>query len=70
MNLNNSNCSVDKETGAVMVHKSPELQEILRLRQEVSSLNEKMDTILKLLKGGKEDGQKMAKWRQCQINDQ
>lgn len=56
MNLNNSNCSVDKETGAVMVHKSPELQEILRLRQEVSSLNKKMDTILKLLKGGKEDG--------------
>ena len=56
MNLNNSNYSVDKETGAVMVHKSPELQEILRLRQEVSSLNKKMDTILKLLKGGKEDG--------------
>ena len=56
MNLANSNCSVDKETGAVMVHKSPELQEILRLRQEVNSLNKKMDEILKLLKGGGKDG--------------
>lgn len=56
MNLAGSNCSVDKETGAVMVHKSPELQEILRLRQEVSSLNNKMDEILKLLKGGNKDG--------------
>ena len=56
MNLSNSNCSVDKETGAVIIRKSPELQEILRLRQEMNSLNKKMDEILKLLKGGSEDG--------------
>lgn len=57
MKLSNNNCSVDKESGAVIIHKSPELQEILRLRKEVSCLSEKMDEILTLLKGGnKEDG--------------
>lgn len=56
MKLGSNNCSVDEETGAVFVHKSPELQELLRLRKEVASLNEKMDTILKLLEGGKKDG--------------
>lgn len=60
-NLNSSNCSVDKESGAVIFHKSPELQEMLRLRREIADLNRKMDTILKLLEGGKEDGEEMAK---------
>ena len=54
--LTDSNCSVDKESGAVMFHKSPELLEIIQLRQEVKDLNTTMNQILEILKGGKEDG--------------
>lgn len=64
MNLNGSNCSVDESSGAVFVHKSPELLEIMKLRQEVKDLNGKMDTILSLLKGGADsDGKEMGKPR-------
>lgn len=58
--LNDSNCSVDQETGAVMFHKSPELLEIIKLRQEVKDLNSKMDDVLELLKGGIRDGTKVG----------
>lgn len=55
--LTESNSSVDKNSGAVIFHKSPELQELLLLRKEVKELNTKMDTILNLLlKGGNKDG--------------
>lgn len=50
--LNSSNSSVDNNSGAVMFHRSPELIEIMKLRKEVESLNNKMDLILSLLKGG------------------
>ena len=54
--LTESNSSVDKNSGAVIFHKSPELQELLLLRKEVKELNTKMDTILNLLlKGGNKD---------------
>ena len=57
MVLTESNSSVDKNSGAVIFHKSPELQELLLLRKEVKELNTKMDTILNLLlKGGNKDG--------------
>ena len=36
--LNNGNSSVDKSSGAVMFHKSPELLEIMRLREEIMTL--------------------------------
>ena len=54
--LTESNSSVDKNSGAVIFHKSPELKELLLLRKEVKELNTKMDTILNLLlKGGNKD---------------
>lgn len=61
--LTENNSSVDKNSGAVMFHKSPELQELLKLKQEVkevhkelNDLNNKLDTILELLKGGRKYG--------------
>ena len=53
MNLGSYNCSVDKDSGAVIMRKTPELQEILKLKNEIKDLNKKMDEILALLKGGK-----------------
>lgn len=54
--LTESNISVDKNSGAVIFHKSPELKELLLLRKEVKELNDKMDVILNLLKGGDKIG--------------
>ena len=54
--LNNGNSS-----GAVMFHKSPELLEIMRLRDDVKRLDEKMDVILEILRGGERDGTKVGK---------
>lgn len=61
--LTDSNSSVDKNSGAVMFHKSPELQELLKLKQDVNDLkqtvskvNDTLDTILEFLKGGRKDG--------------
>lgn len=51
MNLTESNCSVDKGSGAVLFHKSPELQEIMKLREEIKNLNDKIEQILELLGG-------------------
>lgn len=48
-NLTDNNCSVDKNSGAVFFHKSPELKEILTLKKEVKNLNEKLDRILQIL---------------------
>ena len=59
--LNNGNSSVDKSSGAVMFHKSPELLEIMRLRDDVKRLDEKMDVILEILRGGERDGTKVGK---------
>jgi len=61
--LNANNCTVDKESGAVIFHGSPELKainalqkQIKDLREENKTINEKIDTILLLLKGGEQDG--------------
>ena len=59
--LNNGNSSVDKSSGAVMFHKSPELLEIMRLRDDIKRLDEKMDVILEILRGGERDGTKVGK---------
>lgn len=59
--LNNGNSSVDKSSGAVMFHKSPELLEIMRLREDIKRLDEKMDVILEILRGGERDGTKVGK---------
>lgn len=70
----NTNYSVQKESGALIFHKSPELQELKKLRNDVKELrqenqelntkldeiNTKLDEILSLLKGGTtEDGKEM-----------
>lgn len=47
--LTENNSSVDKESGAVMFHRSPELLEIMKLRKEVENLNTKMDLIIGIL---------------------
>lgn len=59
--LNNGNSSVDKSSGAVMFHKSPELLEIMRLREDIKRLDEKVDVILEILRGGERDGTKVGK---------
>lgn len=58
--LNDGNSSVDKSSGAVMFHKSPELLEIMRLREDIKRLDEKVDVILEILRGGERDGTEMA----------
>ena len=47
--LNSDICSIDKNSGAVIIRKSPELQEILELKKEIKSINEKLEHICKLL---------------------
>lgn len=59
--LNNGNSSVDKSSGAVMFHKSPELLEIMRLRDDIKKVDDKMNTILEILRGGERDGTKVGK---------
>lgn len=54
--LTETNSSIDKNSGAVMFHKSPELNEIIRIRKEIQELNQKIDIILNLLKEGHKDG--------------
>ena len=48
-NLNGSNYSVDKDSGAVIFHRSPELLEIIELKNQVKTMNEKLDFLCKLL---------------------
>ena len=59
--LNDGNSSVDKSSGAVIFQKSPELLEIMRLKEEIKKLDVKMDNILSLLQGGEGDGTKVDK---------
>ena len=58
--LNNGNSSLDKSSGAVLFHKSPELLEIMRLRDDIKKVDDKMNTILEILRGGERDGTEMA----------
>lgn len=58
--LNDGNSSVDKSSGAVLFHKSPELLEIMRLRDDIKKVDDKMNTILEILRGGERDGTEMA----------
>lgn len=63
----NRNYSVQESSGAVIFHKSPELKELLKLRQDVKELRQenqelhtKLDLIISILKGGtSEDGEKV-----------
>lgn len=54
--LNENNSSIDESSGAVIFHKSPELKEMMLLREEVKDLSKKMDKILEILEGGNNNG--------------
>ena len=57
--LTNSNCRVDKGSGAIIFNGSPELQEIKKLHKKMDALAEKINYITTLLEGGTSDGRKM-----------
>lgn len=68
--LNTNNCTVDEGSGAIIFHGSPELKAINALQKQIKDLckenrilNEKLDTILLLLKGGGQDGREMENTR-------
>ena len=52
MDLNNTNCSIDADSGAVIIHKSPELQLLMELKNDLKELrkdvNELKSDVLKL----------------------
>lgn len=50
MRLTNSNCSIDESSGAVLIHKPPELSELSKIRDDIDSINKKLDLILDYLK--------------------
>ena len=50
MRLTNSNCSVDESSGAVLIHQPPELSELSKIREDIDSINKKLDLILNSLK--------------------
>lgn len=61
--LNESNSSVDKNSGAVFFHRSPELNSIIQLQREVKEINEKLnkldeklDKIIRMLREVDENG--------------
>lgn len=56
MVLNSSNSHVDKNSGAVLIHKSPELEEILSLKEEIKQLNIKVEKILSILENHEKEG--------------
>lgn len=43
--LTESNCSVDKGSGAVLYHRSPELKNTIALRDDIKKLNQRLDEI-------------------------
>ena len=45
MRLTNSNCSIDESSGAVLIHKPPELSELSKIRDYIDSINKKLDDI-------------------------
>lgn len=61
--LTDSNSSVDRGSGAVLFHKSPELKELLLLRKELQEMKENIQTILELLREVKENGKTLERRR-------
>lgn len=51
MKLTESNCSVDKSSGAVLYHKSPELKKLMQLEKDMKDIYNKLEEVLELLKG-------------------
>lgn len=73
--LNRNNCYVDPQSGGVIFNGSPELQEIIKLKTSINTLNTKLDKLQtdidtlntnldKLIKlGGVQIGRKMGNSR-------
>ena len=54
--LTPDNSSVDKDSGAVIFHKSPELLELAKIKTEMQEINQKLDKVLAYIEGGAERG--------------
>lgn len=57
--LNRNNCHVDHNSGGVIFHGSPELQEIINVRADIRALNTKLDKLMELIEGGVQIGREM-----------
>lgn len=68
--LNRNNCHVDPNSGGVIFHGSPELQEISNVRADIRALNTKLDKLMELIEGGVQIGRKMEDPRLSKNNDQ
>lgn len=68
--LNRNNCHVDPKSGGIVFKGSPELQEIINIRADISALNTKLDKLMKLIEGGVQIGRKMEDPRLSKNNDQ
>ena len=44
-----SNCSLDKNSGAILFPKSPELKQLKELRKEIKEMQSKLDCIIQYL---------------------
>lgn len=49
--LTENNTTIDKNSGAVLFKRSPELIKLMEVEQKIEDVNKKMDLILKLLGG-------------------
>lgn len=67
--LNNNNCVVDPNSGAVIFKGSPELRAINNLTNQIRELNIKMDMVLEILKGVVKSGGTLETTRFSKNND-
>ena len=50
--LTPSNCSIQKESGGIIFHSSPEIIALSRIENKLNNLENKLNTIISLLKDG------------------
>lgn len=55
--LTGDNCEYQKESGAVIFHRSPESIKIKELEQKVDELTKKVNLIMSILQGGNNSGE-------------
>ena len=61
--LTKNNCKVDSQSGGVVFTGSPELRAIQQIKSEIHQLNNKVDTLIKLLKEVCDDGREVVSVR-------
>lgn len=57
--LTRNNCKVDPKSGGVIFHGSPEFQEIVKLREELNAIDQKLDKLIAILERGVSSGREM-----------